>query len=298
MARNFAIAIDLSHLIPVNAKLTDDVFPHLAHAVRVIAAQAHEDWVAYALGRPLPDGQIIRDRAGQYARSIVLHDTGPFSAEVKSDLAWATDIEQGTPERDMKKVLDTSFKVRRTKAGKRYLIIPFRHNVDTLPSGVVEFFKAGAASSVRSTYERQSGQIASVIGTRRAAKMQGFGGNLANDNGRRVMVPGWRYAWGSKLGKAALASLPGMGPHASKLAGMYHFNNPGGAAGGGARAGSNGQYITFRTMVEGSSGWIAKAVPGKYPARTVADSLRPTAEQAFAAAMQADVESMIGGGTP
>lgn len=281
MSAHFAIAIDLSRLIPINTQLTAQVFPHLAHAVRVIAAQAHEDWVAYAKGQPLPSGQVIRDRHGQYARSILLHDTGPFSAEVRSDLAWARGIEDGMPARDMKKVLDTSFKVRRTKSGKRYLIIPFRHNVNSLPSGVVEFFKAGAASSVRSTYERRSGQLASDVATR-----------------KQVMVPGWRYAWGSKLGKEAVASLPGMGPHAGKLVGMYHFANPGGAAGGGARAGSHGQYLTFRTMVEGSSGWIAKAVPGKYPARTVAEQLRPVAEQLFAAAMQADVESMMGSGNP
>jgi hypothetical protein len=48
-------------------------------------------------------------------------------------------------------------------------------------------------------------------------------------------------------------------------------------------------------MVEGSSGWIAPAKPGRYPAKTTADELRPVAEKAFARAVEDDVRRVLGG---
>ena len=47
-------------------------------------------------------------------------------------------------------------------------------------------------------------------------------------------------------------------------------------------------------MSEGSSGWIAPAQPGKYPARTVAETLQPVAERLFQEAVQKDVANLLG----
>ena len=278
---SYGVAVELGHLMPADAKLTADTFPHLSHAVRMIAAQAHQDWVAYAMGQPLPNGMTVRNRTGEYARSIGTRDTGPFSSDVFTVLPYARIIEEGAPAHDMKRMLDTSYKVRRFKNGKRYLIIPFRHDrFSGLPDEVRDHFNAPgrAASHITGTYERKSGQVARDIHTR-----------------KRIMVPGWRYSWGDKLGKGDLAGMGITGAKAKNLLGIYKFANPGGAAGGGAKAGTHSQYISFRVMVEGSSGWMAKAQPGKFPARCVADQLRPVATAAFEAAMAADIAGLLTG---
>jgi hypothetical protein len=45
-------------------------------------------------------------------------------------------------------------------------------------------------------------------------------------------------------------------------------------------------YLTFRIMMEGSTGWIVPAQPGKYLAKNVADALEPLAEKIVAEALK------------
>lgn len=107
---------------PINA----GSFPTLAQAVAALANAAHQQWKRYAQGEPLPNGQVIGLRSGHYHESIQLEQTGDYAWRVISRLAYADVIERGSPARDLKKILDSSLKVRRSKDGKRYLIIPFR----------------------------------------------------------------------------------------------------------------------------------------------------------------------------
>ena len=63
---NYDIGIPLL----VDAPLTSDGFAHLAGAVSSIANAAHQQWLKYAQGEPLPNGQVIGTRSGTYHRSI------------------------------------------------------------------------------------------------------------------------------------------------------------------------------------------------------------------------------------
>jgi hypothetical protein len=279
---SFAIAIELGDKIPANAPLTAEAFPNLAASVQRMVELAHQEWTEYALGKPLPGGLVINNRTGEYARSISMREIGPFAGEVYTVLPYAQAIEEGSPARDMKKMLDSSLKVRLSKTGKRYLIIPFRHDRFNTPKAVLDWWvkqsPRPATSHVTGTYRRVSGTGAYDIGTRKL-----------------ITVPGWRYAWGDRLGKSHLDTL-GVGERdAKRLAGMVRFANPGGKMGGGAPKGSHSSLITFRVMVEGSKGWISPAQPGKHPARTVADQLRPIAEREFQTAVEADVRDLLGG---
>ncbi|MCK7579806.1 MAG: hypothetical protein MZV65_31705 [Chromatiales bacterium] len=73
---------------------------------------------------------------------------------------------------------------------------------------------------------------------------------------------------------------------AQRMAGMVRFDNPGE---------KHSQYLTFRVMSEDSQGWIRPAQPGKFPAKAAVDTYRPLAEQAFKAALQKDVDAILGG---
>ena len=278
---SFSISIELGEHIPAGMPLNADTFPHLAAAVRQITLYAHERWVQYAMGAPLPNGLTINNRTGEYARSIMEREIGPFAGIVESHLPYARAIEEGSPARDMKRILNTSLKVRLSKTGARYLIIPLRADKHSgLPDSVANWWQQGkTSSSVTGTYRRQSGTGAYDIKTRQL-----------------ITVPGWRYAWGDRLKKADLAGLGVTGQAAKRLEGMVRFANPGGKAGGGAKTGSHSQLVTFRVMSERSRGWIAPAQPGKFPARTVADQVRPLAAEMFKAAVQEDIKAILGGG--
>lgn len=276
---DFRIAVELGHLIPEGAPFRAEHFPNLAQAVRMIAEAAHEQWRRYAAGQDaLPDGQRMMPRTGEYERSIQLRQTGDFAAEVYSDLPYAQAVEEGTPARDMKRMLDSSLKVRLSKAGKRYLIIPFRWNTPNsvmgrnLPESVHDWWQDKHPSAIKGTYARLSGTGAFDRTTRAP-----------------LTVPGWKYRWGDRLSADALDALGIRGMAKRRMEGMVNFRKPGGVG-----AGAHSQFITFRVMVEGSAGWIAPAQPGKWPARTIAEALQPVAERAFAAAVAEDVAALMG----
>ena len=285
----FAIAVDLGDKLP-NHALTAEAFPNLAYAVETITALTHERWTQYAMGLPLPDGQVVHPRDGTYARSILSRAFGPFRGEVYTELAYAKDIEQGTAARDMKKILGTSLKVRLTKDGRRYLIIPIRHDTpgtaggtNGMPAEVHAWWQGKQASSVSSAllnYRRLTTHYQDASGKRH--------GVYDMKTKARITVPAWRYHWGDRMSKKDLTAL-GMADHQVKrMAGMVNFRTPGKSGGA-----ANSQYMTFRTMVEGGKGWIAPAQPGRHVAQQTADQVRPMAEQAFAAAVEADVRAAL-----
>jgi hypothetical protein len=278
----FRIAVTLSHLIPENAPLSSATFPALSLAVKSIVEAAHQQWSTYAQGRAaLPNGKTIASRSGEYARSIQVRQTGDFAGEVYSDLAYAKVIEEGAAGRDMKEMLRSSLKVRLTADGRRYLIIPFRHNHPnavmghTMPESVWNWWKHDKIpSSIRQRTSRESGTGVFDIDTRRALR-----------------VAAWKYKWGTTLGKS---DLEGMGLSAGavrKFAGMVNFRKPG--ASGGA---SHSKYMTFRVMMEGSPGWVRGPTAGYWPARTVSETLGPVAEEAFRAAVEEDIARIVAGG--
>lgn len=253
-----------------------NALPNLASAVNAVSLMAQDKWRTYAKGDKLGIGF----QTGRYHDSIQVREMGKFAAEVYSDLPYAQAIETGVPARDMKIMLDTSMKVRMSKAGKRYLIIPFRwgtpgtktYGGNVMPSNAVhEVAQAMTASRTKGTEARISGNGAWDIKTRAPFKVE-----------QRI------YAWGSRLTKDQINQAGTFGTLAKRMAGMVKFQNL-------TRGGSKDtEYMTFRVMVEGSSGWIAKAIAGKYPARTVADEMRPLAKQIFEQALSEDMRTAAG----
>lgn len=278
MAANYSLSIDLPNI--GNMAFGRDALPHLAQAVMQAAANAHELWLSYARGMPMPNGQTIRNSTGEYLRSINLRTTGDFSAEVYSDLPYASIIEDGALARDLKDILNTSFKVRISKKGLRYLIIPFRHNTpgaaigNAMPQNVYDWWqkKSRARSFVVSAHKRLSGTGAFDIATRQP-----------------VQVDAWKYSWGTQLKKADLEGLGVTGSAARRMAGMVRFRTD--PKKGVKRSG----YITFRVMVEGSKGWKVAARAGKHPAQQVAREIEPLLDDLFKAALEKDLAAVLGG---
>lgn len=250
-------------------------------AVRAIAAQSANNWRESVMRARLWSGE-----KDQYAQSITWKMTGDFSASITSDYKNAAEIETGRAPRDLKKMLDTSQKVRRTKDGRRFLVIPIRHGVSTsnsnpMPTNVGKLASAMMPSKVVSMGMRQTGQVTHLSprsGMSPAAHQTPY---LSNKSTKAPMMTASRaYAWGDRLTRAALKEAGLSKADQRKYAGMVRMDNttPGGK--------KSSTFLTFRIMMEGSRGWIVPAQPGQYLLRGVATDMQPKAAAAFTAAIQ------------
>lgn len=251
----------------------EPVFPNLAQAVKMIASAAHGQWLSYAQGAPLPGGRSMTPRSGAYLKSIQLRQIDALHWEIFSDAPYASAIESGTGPYDLKRMLQTSDRVRRTKSGKRYLIIPFRWGTGT-----------GSGQGVSFGRQVMPAQIHQIVSQLTPSRITGMGQRESGNHPGR-MVPQASYHWGGRLAFSEALNA-GIGQQmARRTAGMVRFDNPGGG---------HSQYLTFRVMSEDSPGWIRPAQPGFYPAKSAVDTLRPVAEKAFAAALALDVQAIVG----
>ena len=101
----------ISVMVPSNAAISvaiyQRVLPSLSQAVSAVAQQLVIDWT-----EGVQRAKLWSVEKDAYASSIKWEMTGPFSAVVVSSYRYAQEIETGRPARDLKRMLDTSFKVR------------------------------------------------------------------------------------------------------------------------------------------------------------------------------------------
>lgn len=264
----FRISIDLDVVLDAATAAVDEtVLPLLAQAVRAVAQQTQVRWAEAVYRAKLWDGEKTA-----YMDSIQMKMTGPFSALVWSDYEHAEEIETGRPARDMKRMLDTSMKVRVSKNGKRYLVIPFRHNAPGGSAHAPEMPAFVYAMAKQLTPSRVVGQGTRVSGT----------GAFDVKTKKHFLVTRNLYKWGESLSFGPDANPRGMAGWGrdKRYQGMYRFltTTPGG--------GRSSSYLTFRTMMEGSPGWIIPAQPGLHLAENVSREMQPLAEQAFTEAVR------------
>lgn len=269
---DFQIGVRLPVSLPPGSGLPQ-AFPVLSAAVQAVAAEVQRRWVGYAAGAPLPDGRQIMSRTGAYARSIQMVRQGDLAYRIESQSPIARVIESGARAFDMKQALRTSSKVRLTKDGKRYLIIPFRHGApgavgfrSTMPDHVHELARALSASRVKF-----ASQVPNALGIMDVKTRQ------------PVLVTRRSYSWGDRLPEG-LVSKRRLHHKTDPFAGMVRFDAP---------QGRHSQFLTFRMMHEDSRGWIRAAQPGYWPARTVAQEMRGRAEGVFRDAMEEDIRRYL-----
>jgi len=275
MARTYKIAIDLSNIASLSGAVQAAAFQNLSAAVERIAIVGAERWKTSVLKARLWSGE-----AQAYADSITYRMTGPYSATISANYKYVEDIETGRPPRDLKRMLDTSLKVRVAKrgphAGQRYLIIPMRHQTPgadagvhgrPMPTHIYSEARQLAPSSITGSGSRASGTGAFDVKTKRPMR-----------------VAQHSYKWGGRL-PAGLA--PKLKPEhkTDPYAGMVRFDTSAGK-------GRSSSYLTFRIMGEWQTGaWVVPAQPGLYIAKGVTEGLERDAKVVFGRAMQADIDA-------
>jgi hypothetical protein len=276
----YTMNVQAGSLMSLSAGINAQVLPLLNQAVRAVAAATAANWQEAVLRAP----GVWSGEKDAYAKSITWKMTGDFSATIETDYKYAAEIETGRPPKDLKKMLLTSPKVRRTTGGKRFLVIPMRQNTTgqtahatAMPAGIYDLAKAMETSRVASVGERPSGEVTVLspkTGMHAAAQQSPF---LSNPKTRQAAtVASRKYAWGGRLTAGAIKGAGFDQATVKRYAGMVKMPD-----------GSGGHsYTTFRIMMEGSSGWVIGAKPGLYLAKKVADDMQPRAEKAFEMAVQ------------
>lgn len=273
----YTISLDLGAQMQISAGINAQLLPLVTKAVDGIAQATASHWQDTVRRSKLWSGE-----KDAYAKTITARMTGAFTAVVESDYKYVQDIETGRPPRDLKKMLDTSAKVRRTMDGTRFLIIPFRHNVKDMPSHVQKAAKKLDASSIVGEGLRRSGEIVSArVGMGMlplGEKRQRQSPYLSNTSTTQAqMVTKNQYNWGAKLAAGAMGPNPN--GKTDRFAGMYRFDT----STPGAKRSS---YLTFRVMSEKSNGWIIPAQPGQFLAKKVAEDMQPLAVAAVSEAVR------------
>lgn len=276
-----SMTLELGDLLSINGAITKEVFPLVHQAVRAVAFQTHANWQKAVYQQPgLWSGE--KDR---YAQSITWKMTGDFTAEVEATYEGAQGIENGRPGRDLKKMLNTSEKVRRTEKGKRFLIIPFQHNTpghnahaQAMPDSVYAMAKALAPSMITGQGLRPAGQVMSMnpaSGMSPSAKHSPFLSRVGTKG--QAMVNQNQYHWGDRLKTKGIEGLNAQ--QRRNMEGMVRFDT-------GTKSTPHSTYLTFRVMVEGSSGWVTKPEPGRQIAKKVTDQMQPLASAAMTEAIK------------
>ena len=282
MSVNIGFPSEFERLLAITVADAADLFPNQIGAVSMLAEQAHAKWLSYASGNDTPPSGIkINPRTGSYLRSIKLEPDGDgmgYRVFADTNIApYAASIEHGRSAWDMHSLLRTSDKVRMSKSGSRYLIIPFRH-------GTPEALVVGAYSGNQMPTDVYKGAVtmsqSSVLGS---AQMPNADGND---------VTRLRYRWGNRL---TLSDLGAMGHDMNsrdtqRMAGMVRMSSNTDKA-------VSSTYVTFRVLSENSPGWVVPAREGAEPAKAVLEWLRGSYEDIMSKALELDIariESLVG----
>jgi len=280
----YSISFDLGARMDLGSYINGQVMPLLSQAVNAVGQQTRNNWMEAVYKAKLWSGE-----KDAYADSIKWNfQPGAMSGYVIAEYKHAQEIETGRPARDLKRMLSTSLKVRRTEKGKRFLVIPFRHSTpgndahgQSMPKVVHTLADQMSKSSVTGAGLRPSGQVMHLspkTGMHPSAKQSPF---LSNPNTKQhSMTARMSYAWGDRLSKAALLQAGASKAEAKRYAGMVRMetSTPGG--------GKSSSFLNFRVMHESSKGWIVPAQPGQNIAKKVVDDMKPKAEAAFAQAVK------------
>ncbi|EON2339035.1 hypothetical protein ACLLKL_002005 [Escherichia coli] len=273
MAGQMSITFSMGSTMDMLGVIDKQIFPYMNQAVDVVGKQVANRWVEAVYRAKLWSGE-----KDQYAQSISWKMTGDFSGYVEATYKYAKEIEEGRPSRDLKRMLGTSLKVRRTKAGTRFLVIPFRHNLKNMPPALAAQAQALNASKVTGMTQRRSGEITG-FGMKPAKVQTQFLSNPKTHG--PMMVNQAQYKWGGRI--AAGFFGPNPKGKVDIAAGMVKMDTSSGKQ-------KSSAYMTFRVMSEKSQGWIVPPQPGQWIARDVIAKIAPEAEKLFQKAMALDVK--------
>ena len=248
-------AINVNFDLTRYGEINDVIRAAVDKAVERLAIQAGKNWAHAIVAADLPDKEKL-----DYARTLRVQRAGFAHFIVSADYAKAEQVENGRPAQDLKRMLQTSRKVRTSAAGKKYLIIPFRTNTE------------GSTA-----HARDMPHAINEIATQMERSM--ITGHRIDSGGVRRATYLWPKNTATSLGRLPPGLAPKLQPHhvSDPYAGMRRFDNDTHNAKTG-KTKTTSSYLTFRVLHQDSRGWIIPAKPGLHIAQGVADQMQSKAE--------------------
>jgi len=270
----------LNDVIYALEAMGDDRLPSTAKAVQDATYAIQQAWIDNSKG-------AFKRASGSYIAAIEQGAQYPYAGDifrgaVINTAPHASAIEHGSRAWDMKKMLHTSSKARRSAKGKLYMIIPFRHGTPGSVS-LKPMPKAVYAGARKLTTSRLTGtkQVDNQFGNPITKGKFKFGTRLNSNVGIRTKTLNKAQA-----GQAGVKNPYSYTWKSSPYKGMVKFPRHSSAGGS--------QYMTFRVMHEDSKGWIH---PGTQPyhlaQRTAVKMTNPTL-QMIEAGFNADLRLLLG----
>lgn len=264
----------LAEVIFALESLGSDRLPNTAEAVKNSTEAVQQRWVDNSDNAfKRPTGAYL---LGIENGLIYPHNNDIYKGAVFNTVPHAAAIEHGMPSYDMKKALYTSSKVKISKKGKRYLIIPFRHGAP----GAGGKSAATLKSMPGNIYQKAKKLPFSVrTGKIRSANPGGRSLRGVGDQGRRSQIA---IRSAKNLNKFVMRANPYTWK-SSPYAGM--IRTPRGTTGG-------GHYMTFRIMHEDSHGWIHPGTPPMRLAEKTANEMNQKVKQIINDGFMADLKML------
>ncbi len=268
---------------------------NLAAAVKTAGNMVMNEWITTANSR-------FRHSSGGYAQGIVQglkypFEDNPLHFVIEHTKKYAVYLENGYDPFDMKKMLQTSMKVRVSKKGNKYLIIPFQHGTPGTKS---------MSAMPKDVYKRASGLKESIIaarfleGSQQGANSYNQARQFRQDNPNKVTRN--QYKWGDKLTDKDAAGkytiYDGMVRFNRNVANVRMVNNVQLPAGKfalnatGHTSTQHSSYFTFRVMSELSQGWQNPGSPGMFILKDTVEKMSGRVTQLIAAGIKEDMREM------
>ncbi len=269
----YTVSVDLSGIAIEASKILAGAMPAVEHTILAIGNEAMVRWKTAVIHAHLWQGD-----KEPYVNSIQMEKTGPFAVRIFTDYKNAGPIEEGRPAFDQHAYLQTSLKTRIVKGGpnkgKKYLIIPFRHNTPgaeahAMPMPQAVYKVAKTLTKSRITGQRLEDNVHKRIGPK----------------GDVLQVVRNTYKWGGVL-PAGIVPKTNESHKTDRYAGMVRMDTSTGKK-------KSSAYLTFRVMMEGKGGWIIPARPGLYLARGVSQEIQPLASTAIQAAFYESIKEAL-----
>lgn len=254
------------------AEALPEQFENFRAVTQQAAVAAELLYKSYLSGAEIPGHGALK-APSKAVRTAYSRENGMLCWAIGNTSPAAQSVEEGTPERDMKKCLATAPRARQSKDGAKYLIIPFRHATSDAKTNADGRTATGMRAMPKRVYDLAKEMERSMrVGT--ASTRVSATGNT---------VPAWRYEWQGRLSAAAIMDAGVSEDDSRNYEGMVKMGK-----------GGQTSYMTFRVMSQKSApgSWVLKAQPGIPALATAIQQAMEAHAGALSEAFIADVQAL------
>lgn len=236
-----------------------NTMPGTARAFSYAAKLIQKSWQNWAMGGALMGAENIKNPNPRLASSIRIRKTSDFDISIETDSRYMEQIQNGTPEFDMKTKYPYGNKSRVSKKGVPYLIIPFRWGTPNK--------NGGARAHFGNTIPLE---VYKILQSRKFKKSETTENTHPEANYKGKDIEHAEYNWGDRINDEDAGNANGM----VKM-----------------KSNTGSTYFTFRVISAKSPerAWVRKEVPANDVLSAIKNTTKENVENIIEAGLQQDL---------